>query len=157
SPIRQPEFENRFPVSMEEYDALKVTARELTEIPLAEGAPDIQSDEEAPPIVGNPPEDGGNGAAGPALAPASLLSFDAIPQTAFRPPDPTLAVGPNDVMVAVNVDLVGYNKSGVQTFRWANFTAMFNPVLPQGAQMFDPKLTYDHYAGRWIVCIAARR
>ena len=44
-----------------------------------------------------------------------------------------------------------------QTFRWANFTAMFSPVLPAGAQMFDPKLAFDHYADRWIVCIAARR
>ena len=60
-------------------------------------------------------------------------------------------------MVAVNVDLVGYNKSGSQTFRWANFTALFNPVLPSGAQLFDPKLAYDHYTDRWIVCIAARR
>jgi hypothetical protein len=145
---------------MEEYDALKLTARELEELPLAaDGQPAIQSDEEAPTIEGNPPEDGGDGAAGPALAPTSLGSFEGIPQTAFRPPDPTLAVGPNDVMVAVNVDLVGYNKAGIQTFRWANFTALFNPVMPPGPppQLFDPKLAYDHYTNRWIVCIAARR
>jgi hypothetical protein len=158
SPIRQPEFVNRFPVPIEEYDALKLAARELSESPLtADGQPDIQSDDEAPTLEGNPPEDGDNGAAGPTLAPASLGSFDGVPQTAFRPPDCTLAVGPNDVMVAVNVDLVGYNKAGLQTFRWANFTALFNPVLPQGAQLFDPKLAYDHYTDRWVVCVAARR
>ena len=158
SPIRQPEFVNRFPVSMEEYDALKVTARELTEPPAAvEGEPEVQVDEEAPTVEGNPPEDGAEAAAEGGLAPGSFANFEGIPQTAFRPPDCTLAVGPNDVMVAVNVDLVGYNKSGTQTFRWANFTAMFNPVLPQGAQLFDPKLAYDHYANRWIVCVAARR
>src|SRR5438270_6610380 len=121
SPIRQPEFVNRFPVPIEEYEALKLAAREMAEIPLvADGQPDAQSDDEAPALEGNPPEDGDNGAAGAALAPTSLGSFEGVPQTAFRPPDPTLAVGPNDVMVAVNVDLVGYNKAGVQTFRWAN-------------------------------------
>jgi hypothetical protein len=34
---------------------------------------------------------------------------------------------------------------------------MFNPVLPANAQLFDPKLAFDHYANRWIVCVAARR
>jgi len=158
SPIRQPEFVNRFPVPIEQFEALKLAARELSVAPLAAGAgPDVQSDTEAPAVEGNPPEDRDIAAPDSGLAPASLASFEGIPQTAFRPPDCTLAVGPNDVMVAVNVDLVGYNKSGSQTFRWANFTALFNPVLPSGAQLFDPKLAYDHYTDRWIVCIAARR
>ena len=159
-PIRDPAFVNRFPVPIEEYEGLKLSAREATETPFAPGGePDVQVDveTEAQAFEGNPPEDGDFGEAGRALAPAALANFEGIAQTAFRPPDCTLAVGPNDVMVAVNVDLVGYTKAGVQRFRWANFTALFNPVLPQGAQMFDPKLAYDHYAARWIVCIAARR
>jgi len=160
SPIGDPAFVNRFPVPIEEFEALKLAAREATETPFGPGGePDVQVDAESPEhaIEGNPPEDGDFGEAGAAQAPATLANFEGIPQTAFRPPDPTLAVGPNDVMVAVNVDLVGYTKAGAQRFRWANFTAMFNPVLPSGAQMFDPKLAYDHYANRWIVCIAARR
>jgi hypothetical protein len=161
SPIRDPAFENRFPVSIEEYEALKIAAREPTQTPFAPtGEPDIQVDRESPEQVldGNPPEDLARRDVDAVLAPLTLTSFDAITQTAFRPPDCTLAVGPNDdVLVAANVDLVGYTKSGVQRFRWANFTALFSPVLPLGAQLFDPKLAYDHYAGRWIVCIAARR
>ena len=35
-------------------------------------------------------------------APYILKSFESIPQTAFRPPDCTIAVRPQDVMVAVN-------------------------------------------------------
>jgi hypothetical protein len=158
SPLRHPEFVQRFPVPIEEFESLKVAAREQAEAALAPGDTEPQVDEEAPTVEGNPPEDGvGEPAPGGGLAPAQLANFEGVPQTAFRPPDCTIAVGPNDVMVAVNVDLVGYNKSGAQTFRWANFTAMFNPVLPQGAQMFDPKLAYDHYAQRWVVCVAARR
>jgi hypothetical protein len=160
SPIRHPDFINRFPVSIEEFESLERAARELSETPSAPGGgPDAQVDTEAPEttIEGNPPEDGDYGEDGPVLAPTSLANFEGIPQTAFRPPDCTLAVGPNDVMVSVNVDLVGYTKAGVQRFRWANFTTLFNPVLPPNAQLFDPKLAYDHYANRWIVCVAARR
>jgi hypothetical protein len=160
SPIRHPAFVNRFPVPIAEFEELKIAAREPTQTPFAPGGePDVQEDTEAPEqaFEGNLPEDGDFGdGGGPALAPTATANFEGIPQTAFRPPDCTLAVGPSDVMVAVNVDLVGYDKAGTQRFRWANFTAMFNPVLPQGAQMFDPKLAYDHYARRWIVCIAAR-
>jgi hypothetical protein len=159
-PIRHAEFVNRFPVPMEEFEALERAARELVQAPLAPGGePDVQVDTETDEraVEGNPPEDGDWGDAGPALAPMSLANFEGIPQTAFRPPDCTLAVGPNDVLVAVNVDLVGYTKAGAQRFRWANFTTLFNPVLPANAQLFDPKLAYDHYANRWIVCVAARR
>lgn len=158
-PIRHPDFANRFPVSMAEYQALELAAREPAQTALAPGEPEVQEDTEAPEQgpEGNLPEDGDWGEDRPALAPTTLANFEGIPQTAFRPPDCTLAVGPNDVMVAVNVDLVGYTKAGAQRFRWANFTALFNPVLPADAQMFDPKLAYDHYANRWIVCIAARR
>jgi hypothetical protein len=158
TPIRQPEFAQRYPVSLEEFEDLKVAAREVTEGALAPGEAEPQVDQEAPAVEGNPPEDrDAEPSADTALAPAQVANFEAIPQTAFRPPDCALAVGPRDVMAAVNVDLVGYDKSGTQTFRWANFTALFSPVLPQGAQLFDPKVAYDHYANRWIVCIAARR
>jgi len=158
SPIRDPAFINRFPVPIEEYESLKLAAREVTATPFAPGGdPDVQVDTEAVDraAAGNPPEDGDYGDG--ALAPTSVVNFEGVAQTAFRPPDCTLAVGPNDVLVGVNVDLVGYTRAGAQRFRWAGFTTLFNPVLPQGAQLFDPKLAYDHYANRWIVCIAGRR
>jgi hypothetical protein len=155
SPSRSALFSHRFPVDPVEYERLKAEAREHAPVALVPGEVDVQVDEEAPeaPVDINPPEDDSGGAA----APAVTGGFDAIANTAFTPPDCTVAVGPDRVMAAVNVDLVGYDKAGTQRFRWANFTALFNPVLPAGAQLFDPKLAYDHYAGRWIVCIAARR
>jgi hypothetical protein len=141
----------RFPVDMEEYRELEQAARAPDAAEALE-AVEVQVDE-VTEVEDNPPED----TLIDPLAPGTFATFDGIPQTAFRPPDCTIAAGPNDVMVAVNVDLVGYTKAGVQRFRWANFTALFNPVLPAGATMFDPKIAYDHYANRWIVCIAARR
>lgn len=160
SPIRSPLFVNRFPVPVEEFEQLKLEARthDLTAFE-ADAGPDAQQDEEAPvvPAELNPPEDDTTGMGGGARAPGTTANFEGISQTAFRPPDCTLAVGPTRVMAAVNVDLLGYDKLGTQQFRWANFTALFNPVLPNGAQLFDPKLAYDHYADRWIVCIAGRR
>jgi hypothetical protein len=160
SPVRSLLFAERFPVPMTEYNGLKADAETHDLAPLSAGdVLDAQQDEEtldhAP--EDNPPEDGIAGAFGPALAPTATAGFDGIAATAFRPPDCTIAVGPDKVMVAVNVDLVIYDKAGTQVFRWANFTALFNPVLPAGAQLFDPKLAYDHYSGRWVVCIAGRR
>jgi hypothetical protein len=90
-------------------------------------------------------------------APVTTRSFEGIPQTAWMPPDNTIAVGPNDVLVAVNTDLAGYSKLGALKFRWANMTTLFSSVLPQGASLFDPQVAYDPYEGRWIVVIDARR
>lgn len=150
-PARPDWMVTRFPVSMEEYRRLEERARQADALG-ALAAVDAQIDDEQPTFEGNPPEDESGGD----LAPLTVANFDGIAQTAFRPPDCAIATGPNDVMVAVNVDLVGYTKAGVRRFRWADFS-LFNSVLPAGASMFDPQLTYDHYANRWIVCIAARR
>src|SRR5262245_14705151 len=91
----------RFPVDMDEYRELELAAR-APDPPGALEATEVQIDE-ITEVEGNPPED----ALLDPLAPGTLATFDGIPQTAFRPPDCTIAAGPNDVMVAVNVDLVG--------------------------------------------------
>ncbi|MEL6865578.1 MAG: hypothetical protein AAFP19_14220 [Bacteroidota bacterium] len=92
-----------------------------------------------------------------ALAPPTGHSFRGIPATGWEPPDCTLAVGPNDVVLGVNVEMAGYRKNGSQRFRWPNFMALFRKVTPTNASLFDPQLAYDHYAKRWIAVIAARR
>jgi hypothetical protein len=95
--------------------------------------------------------------AGPAPTAPAMSSFAGIPTTAWQPPDCACAVGPDHVMLAVNTDLYTYSKAGVLQFKWPNMTALFQPVLPAGAGLFDPRLAYDHYAGRWIVIVTARR
>src|SRR6478736_4171528 len=69
SPIRDPAFVNRFPIPIDEYDALKLQARALVEGALADDEA-VQSDDETAAFSGNPPEDGDFGDAVGTLAPA---------------------------------------------------------------------------------------
>jgi hypothetical protein len=153
----------RYPVSIEEFEELNRAAEEYDESD--EAAPEALEDtaaeqdeavEAAAVEEFDPPE--GTALAGPGeLAPNQMANFEGLTATAWQPPDCTVAVGPNDVLVGVNTDVAGYNKAGGQKFKWLNTSALFAPVLPAGAGIFDPKMVYDHYAGRWIVVVAARR
>ncbi|MBC3192824.1 hypothetical protein H7X46_17300 [Pseudonocardia sp. C8] len=157
----------RFPVSMEEYRELVTAAEQPDPTPLSADTDDTLVEDPSTEVATEPvydvldfadvPEDAAPADHAGSLAPATTHSFEGTPQTGFRPPDCTMAVGPADVLVAVNVDLAGYRKDGSLRFRWPNMTALFSTVLPAGAGLFDPKLAYDHYAGRWIIAVAARR
>lgn len=156
-PTRPDWMLTRYPVDMAEFERLNRAAEQIDPQPqpalhdtgdqgllLARGVElDVPEDALAGPPAG--------------LAPPMPVSFEGIPATAWRPPDNTCAVGPNNVLLAVNTDLAGYSRSGGFQFRWANMTTLFNKVLPAGAQLFDPRVAYDHYQQRWIVVVAARR
>jgi hypothetical protein len=161
SPARPDWMITRYPVPIEEYERLRGEA-EAPAPAAAAAAEEVVADPTtagedvlAVASVLDPPE-GGVAAPAPA-APPVVASFAGIHQTAWRPPDPTLAAGPSDVLVGVNADLAGYTKAGVLRFRWPNFTALFNPVMPAGASPFDPRVAFDHYDKRWIVVVGARR
>ncbi|MCU0343941.1 MAG: T9SS type A sorting domain-containing protein, partial [Ignavibacterium sp.] len=66
------------------------------------------------------------------------------------PPDPTLAVGPNHVMVLTNDgNGIGiYDKQGT-LLKLINSTQWWSAVYP--SQSGDPQIIYDHYAGRWVM------
>lgn len=161
----KPSFmDNRFPVPMEEYRELNEEANQPDPQPLAAAADsELVEDQSVGAAAGvavaelEVPEDGQFAEEPAGLAPVADVSFEGTPQTAFRPPDCATAVGLNDVLLAVNVDLAGYRKDGSLRFRWPSMTALFSQVLPPGAGLFDPKIAYDHYARRWLVVIAARR
>jgi hypothetical protein len=147
----------RFPVSMEEYQKLNEAANQPDAKTLAAAEDQAGADADVEMESMEDVPEGEELVMGPeALAPATTNNFEGIPQTAFRPPDCTIAVGPNDVMVSVNTDLAIYTKGGALRFRWANMS-LFNPVQPANATFFDPQVAYDHYAKRWIVVTAARR
>ncbi len=161
-------MQTRFPVSMEEFEQLVRLAEQPDPTPMSADNDDTLVEDLATDVAVAPspaavtdfediPEDGAPQGQEGAAAPTTTRSFEGTPQTGFRPPDCTLAVGPSDVLVAVNVDLAGYRKDGSLRFRWPSMTALFSPVLPAGAGLFDPKLAYDHYERRWIVAVAARR
>jgi hypothetical protein len=66
------------------------------------------------------------------------------------PPDPTMAVGPNHVIVLTN-DGNGiriYDKQGT-LLKLINSTQFWSAIYP--SQSGDPQIIYDHYAGRWVM------
>jgi hypothetical protein len=163
SPVRPRWMRTRFPVDPEEFQRLQEEAQQPgptgaeAEAAAVDPTTEDEDVEAAEALAVLDPPEGQAVVAPGAAAPTLTRSFEGIGQTAWRPPDPTMAVGPNHVLVAVNTDLAGYSKGGTLLFRWANMTTLFGPVLPSGASLFDPRLAYDHYAQRWIVVVDARR
>ncbi len=106
------------------------------------------------PLPGGPPND---------LHPAGLLGgsrtgdisgFEGIAQTPWRPPDPTIAVGPDHVVVTVNMAVAFYTRDGVETFS-ANLDSTGDPGFFEGEGAgdftFDPKCYYDPTSGRFVI------
>lgn len=109
-----------------------------------------------------PPDDGtaltdfpvGTTRSGRSVEPGSVFQFSGLDRTGWVPPDPTLAVGPNHVVVSVNQTLGWYTKQGVQQFQQI-MGSQGNPgffgAVGAGTFTFDPKCFYDHYSGRFVV------
>ena len=83
-----------------------------------------------------------------------LSGFDAISNTVWNPPDPSLAVGPNHIVATVNMAIAFYDKDGNE-----EFSAMLNDTgnpgffeeVGAGGFTFDPKCFYDQHAERFVV------
>ncbi len=77
-----------------------------------------------------------------------------LTQTGWNPPDPSIAVGPNHVVMTVNQRVAFYTKAGVQQFI-VDLGSPGNPgffePLGAGNFTFDPKCAYDQYSGRFII------
>jgi hypothetical protein len=81
-------------------------------------------------------------------------TFNAIAATPWTPPDPSIAVGPDHVLVTVNMAVAWYDKSGNEQFS-AYLDSTGNPgffeELGCGNFTFDPKCFYDPIAERFVV------
>jgi hypothetical protein len=117
------------------------------------------------------PRPGGNG-----LAPldAGFFGFPGVDhrqqrladnghQFSLEPPDPDMAVGPDQVVSAVNTALAVYDKSGhMQAIQSINvFFGLASEIVTdaQGKSTYgpfttDPKVIYDASSGAWIASIA---
>ncbi len=77
-----------------------------------------------------------------------------LTQTGWNPPDPSIAVGPNHVVMTVNQRVAFYTKAGAQQFI-VDLGSPGNPgffePLGAGNFCFDPKCAYDQYSGRFII------
>jgi hypothetical protein len=67
----------------------------------------------------------------------------------YIPPDPYLAAGPHQVIVVDNGRFAILDKRGRKLAEY-NADSWFSTAL-RGAGAFDPKVTYDHFDGRWIM------
>ena len=77
-----------------------------------------------------------------------LKKFPGIPMTNYIPPDPTMAVGPNHVIVCANSLFRIFDKEG-HLLKNISAAAWWAPITPfEGG---DPQVIYDHFMGRWVL------
>jgi subtilisin-like proprotein convertase family protein len=77
-------------------------------------------------------------------------NFAGIPQLDGQPPDPIAAVGPYNLLGAVNDDVALFNKETGQQIDLVDFRDFFGTVQ-HGYQIFDPWVVYDTYSQRYVV------
>ena len=173
--LQKPHRECRVPGKQKDYDELKAEAAAFSSPSASRGrgeSEDIGTDPSANDLTNfsNVPgasealsEDGiplrSARAAGipEPLAPTSVTNFNGINATAWAPPDCSMAVGPSHVIVAANVSMACYTKTGSLVFNIPDLATFLGSAVPAGAKLFDPKLFYDHYAGRYVLVICAVR
>ncbi|MCH8044798.1 MAG: hypothetical protein IID44_13880 [Planctomycetes bacterium] len=90
----------------------------------------------------------------PAAAPTPAGNFEGIKATGWLPPDCTAATGPDHVLLSVNSSVAIYTRSGTQKLQ-RTLTQWFGNVIT-GSTIFDPKLLYDQYEGRFVLVAVAR-
>lgn len=82
-------------------------------------------------------------------APVVVSSHTGGADTGWLPPDTDGAVGINHTVTAVNGGFTIHTKAGVQVSS-VTLNAFWAPVLPGGANSFDPRILYDRFNNRWI-------
>lgn len=88
-------------------------------------------------------------------APTFGGSFAGVSDTGQFPPDPTMAAGPNTLVVVTNGAVNIFEKNGtlISTQGLSQFFSALGQVANDGA--FDPKVAYDEYIGRfWLFAVS---
>ncbi len=80
------------------------------------------------------------------------FGFMAFQTTAWTPPDPDIAVGPDYLVSVVNMDIRVHTKSG--TLISSELLEDFFSGQSGGTFLFDPVAAYDNHAGRYVVATA---
>jgi hypothetical protein len=144
----------RYPISEEEFVALKAAApkAKLPKVTATRARDSRRKTDElsARAMATAPPEPG----LAPVAAPSGSINFAGIPATGWIPPDCTMAVGPQHVLLSVNSSMAVYNKAGGAPVLQRTLTQWFSNVV-QGMTIFDPKALFDQHAGRWVLLAVA--
>ena len=88
------------------------------------------------------------------LLPRPLVSFDGIASTGGAPPDPNLAVGPDQVVEIVNGRFAVYHKNGQTVQAPVPIKTIFQTMTGRPCGDFsggDPIVLYDQIDGRWLI------
>ncbi|RMH04285.1 MAG: hypothetical protein D6702_03515 [Planctomycetota bacterium] len=85
------------------------------------------------------------------------FGFEAIPGTGWTPPDPEIAVGPDRLLFIANGEISCYDKNGVRRW-WDEIENSFGFWGSLGANnfVFDPEVTWDPHAGRFLAMACER-
>ncbi len=91
------------------------------------------------------------------------FSFDTIPfgtegqtsGTFHIPPDPYVAVGPDQVVLVVNATIEWYSKTGSSQNR-QSLESFFQPLSPVSG-LFDPKVIFDQISSRYVLVALEKR
>ena len=87
-------------------------------------------------------------------APSQTMGFDAIPRIGGNwPADPSGALGDSVFVTAVNTSFAVYDRTGVAVLGPDPLRPLF--PLPNGTQVFDPKVVYDQYRKHFVVAFLA--
>lgn len=164
----------RFPSrSLRPFALLVVLTAGLLGVPPAAGAPPAADEGLVPPfrsrveapvgegrsrsVLGADGERVTRGAVG--SPPASSAGFDAwIGNGNISPGDPTGAAGDTYVVVSGNVHYAVYQRDGTEVIGKASLRSLFagtGKPIRKGAQIFDPKVVYDHFNDRFVLVFLA--
>jgi len=77
-----------------------------------------------------------------------LNIFPGISMTNYIPPDPTIAAGPEHIIICANSTFKILDKEG-NVLKSISAASWWAPAWPD--ENGDPQVIYDHYANRWIL------
>lgn len=80
------------------------------------------------------------------------FGFTAFQTTAWQPPDPDCAAGPNHIVSVVNMDIRVHTKDG--TLISSQLLEDFFAGQSGGDFLFDPVALYDHHVDRFVIATA---
>jgi len=85
------------------------------------------------------------------------FGFEGVPGTVWFPPDPALAVGPQQIVLMTNGQIAFFNKDGTNTFR-QKIEDADGFWGAQGATnfVFDPEVIFDPHSGRFMAMACER-
>jgi len=82
---------------------------------------------------------------------ARSAKWPAINATGWVPPDVTLGVGPNNVVVTVNSSVAFFTRAGVKQLE-QTFDTFFSG-MGAGSFLYDPKVFYDRLSNRFFIVV----